>query len=59
MSDHVSIRIEAPHFVAGVELHDGIVRETAPILHYMLGWTRKEVIEYAERKHWFHSGETR
>lgn len=35
------IRIVAPHFVAGLEASDRVVR-AAPILRYMIHWERVE-----------------
>jgi len=46
------MRIEAPHFVAGAEVRDGVVSRAAPILKYMRGWTFQRVLEYARRKGW-------
>jgi hypothetical protein len=48
----VLIRIEAPHFVAGIEARDGRVVRTAPILAYMLGWDGARVAQYAKRRGW-------
>ncbi len=47
------IRITAAHFCAGVVLGrtDAVVRG-APILAYMVGWTRARVLGYAARKRW-------
>jgi len=47
-----TIRIVAPHFVAGVCVVAGIVSRTAPILHYMRGWTEGRVIDYCHQKFW-------
>jgi hypothetical protein len=46
------IRIVAPHFVAGVEVVDGVVTTGAPILRYMRGWTVARVESYAKSKGW-------
>jgi ribonuclease HI len=50
------IQIEAPHFCAGVVLTDGVVTCPAPIMNYMrqghTGWTREQVLAYAEKKRW-------
>lgn len=46
------IRIEARHFVAGVETSFDTVCRTAPILKYMLGWERSRVEAYAKKKGW-------
>lgn len=45
------VRVSAPHFVAGFET-DGVVRNAAPILRYMLGWTNQRVAQYLTRKGW-------
>jgi len=42
------LRIEAPHFVAGIT-----IKETAaPILKYMLNWTEEEIRRYCKKKGW-------
>lgn len=47
------IRITAPHFCAGVVLGRAeLVVRGAPILGYMIGWSRAHVIGYAARKGW-------
>jgi hypothetical protein len=47
------IRVTAPHFVAAVEIDArGVVTRAAPILGYMLGWTREEALRYARRRGW-------
>lgn len=46
-----TIRITAPHFVAGVFGHE-VVEKAAPILKYMVGWTLERVQVYATSKHW-------
>jgi hypothetical protein len=46
------VRVEAPHFVAGVEVVDGHVTRAAPILCYMLRWPHGRVFSYAARKGW-------
>ena len=44
------IWIKAPHFTAGL-LHDGwVVKETAPILHWMQGWYVEAVKRHCEKK---------
>lgn len=42
----------APHFVAGLEMSGGTVVRAAPIIAYMVGWTRDEVRSYVHRKGW-------
>ncbi len=46
------MRIEAPHFVAGVVIEDGRVIDCAPIIKYMRGWTDIQVLEYCRKKGW-------
>lgn len=46
------IRIEAPHFVAGVVLENGRVTRTAPIVKYMKGWTEAHIRHYCVTKDW-------
>lgn len=52
------IRVSAPHFVAGLVLQQGIVVQTAPILHYMRGWSVAKMDRYCQRKGWRWSGWT-
>jgi len=51
------LRIEAPHFVAGVETRLTFtsgeqVSRAAPIIKYMKGWNVSRVYEYCEKKGW-------
>jgi hypothetical protein len=47
------IRVEAPHFVAGVILdHKQVVIRAAPILKYMIGWKKHKVLGYCVQKGW-------
>lgn len=59
------IRVEAPHFVAGIELTDAHpaldsllpltearVTRTAPILKYTLGWPEGRLYALLRRKGW-------
>lgn len=46
------VRIETPHFVAGLEIEGGRVVRAAPILKYMVGWPATRVREYAHRRAW-------
>ena len=48
------IRIDAPHFCAAVVLDSDIVVRAAPILKYMLGWSRWRVADYCRNKGWRH-----
>lgn len=46
--------IDAPHFYAGIVLHDGVVIEAADIVAYMKRrrWTRAQVRDYCKQKDW-------
>ena len=44
--------ISGPTFVAGIEIKNGTVYKTAPILNYMKGWTLEDVENYC-KKHKF------
>jgi hypothetical protein len=44
--------IDAPHFNAGIVLQNDRVVQTAPIIHYMHGWTRHRVRVHCENKGW-------
>lgn len=44
--------IKAKHFVAAVEIVDGLCDMTAPIVRYMQGWKQKTVLEYCKQKGW-------
>jgi hypothetical protein len=46
------LRIEAPHFVAGLDATGRLVSRTAPIVGYMTGWPVRRVISYCKRKGW-------
>lgn len=46
------LRIEAPHFVAGLEADRRIVTMAAPIVSYMHGWPVRRVLSYCKRKKW-------
>ena len=47
-------QIKAPHFTAGLVLHDDDVVEAAPIIGYMKKgrWTRAVVRDYCQQKGW-------
>lgn len=47
-----TIRIEAPHFVAGVDVVDGRATHCAPILKYMAGWNGQKIAAYCRQKGW-------
>lgn len=44
--------IEAEHFCAGGWYVDGVVEDTSPILHYLRGWRRMQVVSYVTKKGW-------
>jgi hypothetical protein len=52
------IMITAPHFVAGVVTESrqgdgcGVVTMTAPIVHYMEGWSTDALTKYCCKKKW-------
>lgn len=57
------LRIEAPHFVAGIEIDGAIgcydydykpvtIHRCAPILKYMEGWTVSRIKYYCKKKGW-------
>lgn len=47
------LRIEAPHFVAAVDLDEDLtVVYYAPILKYMRGWSVEKIVEYCKEKGW-------
>jgi len=48
----VLAQVTAPHFCAGVVLTNDVVTEAAPILRYMVGWSRDRVRDYASGKGW-------
>jgi hypothetical protein len=44
------IRVTAPHFVAGAELHaDGTIIRAAPIIRRFEGQTISQVVEYCSK----------
>lgn len=44
--------VDAPHFYAGIVLHDDRVTEAADIVKYMRGWSRDRVRSYCRGKRW-------
>jgi hypothetical protein len=46
------ITIDAPHFCAGIVLVDDVVVDAAPIVRYMVGWSRSKVEAYTKKKNW-------
>jgi hypothetical protein len=51
-SAEVLAQITAPHFCAGLIQRDGTVRQAAPIVKYMIGWSIQRAVEYARSKGW-------
>ena len=45
-------QVTASHFCAGLEVRDGFVRVAAPIIKYMMGWSRERVMQYCAQKGW-------
>jgi len=48
----MKVRIVSPNFVAGLELEDGRVTKTAPLLNYMVGWRIEEIARVCRRGGW-------
>lgn len=46
------VSIESPYFCAGVVLFNKKAVYTAPILHYMKGWTLQYILKYCKKKGW-------
>ena len=46
------LRIVARDFVAGVETENGVVRDAAPVIRYMLGWPHGKVLNFCYLKGW-------
>lgn len=46
-------QIQAPHFCAGGEINSNeIVVSAAPIIKYMIGWSKVKVDAYCETNKW-------
>lgn len=47
-------QITGDHFCAGVELSENQhrVESAAPIVKYMIGWTRQRLVTYCQTKGW-------
>lgn len=43
-------RVEAPHYVAGFEEHEGVITESAPILRWSIGKPLSQTLAYFKRK---------
>jgi hypothetical protein len=48
----ILVAIDAPHFYAGIVLHDDVVIEAADIVKYMRRCTRGRVRKYCAGKGW-------
>lgn len=46
------VRIEAPHFVAGIEYRSRTFNVCPPILRYMKDWNLYEITTYCQSKNW-------
>jgi len=46
------VRVEAPHFVAGLVLRDGRCVNAAPILGWAIGRPGWAILGYCRRKRW-------
>jgi len=51
---HWLVRLSSGHFVAGVEIRDGVIVRAAPRVNYMLrhGWTTTRVVADARWRGW-------
>lgn len=45
-------QVTAPHFVAAVEIRDGVVFDAAPIIKYMIGWEAGRFFSYVAEQGW-------
>lgn len=45
-------RIESSYFVAGIEVENNLVTNSAPIIKYMVGWHVDRVWKYCLSKNW-------
>lgn len=46
------VRVEAPHFVAGLVIEDGRCIEAAPILRWAIGKSESYLRSYIRRRAW-------
>ena len=46
------VKILAPPFTTTVTFEDGIVVRAAPVIKYMIGWTRDRVLAHVTRNGW-------
>lgn len=46
------VRVEAPHFVAGIVFVEGVCTEAAPIMRWAAGKSARELAAYFKRKGW-------
>jgi hypothetical protein len=52
MTIETLVCVHSSYFQAGIVLVDDKVTETAPILKYMMGWSREKVRAYVTEKKW-------
>jgi hypothetical protein len=45
-------QITAPYFVVGLVFNDGYCTEAAPIIKYMIGWSKLRIADYTKGKSW-------
>lgn len=50
LSEKELIILDGGFFYAGVILENNIVTVTAPILKYMIGWTKERVLRYSQKR---------
>lgn len=53
-NERVLVRVETPHFVAGIILLDGVCVEAAPIMSWAIGKREKELVDWFNKKGWEH-----
>jgi hypothetical protein len=47
-----ALRVSAPHFVAGVELTNGVCTTAAPIVRYFRKKSEDFILKYCQEKKW-------
>lgn len=48
----IIVAIDAKYFYAGIIIEGGKVIDAAPIVRYMIGWSRAKAAAYVGRKRW-------
>lgn len=46
------LRIKSNYFTASLDIENGKVVGSVPIIHYMLDWSVEKVRDYAKKKKW-------